>query len=118
MKRPDYIIKNVLFSEKSVNLATTQKVYTLSVDLKASKDDIKKAVKHVFNVDVMSVNTSILRGDVTRRQRSKTSKSPVTVKKSNIKKAFIKLKAGQEIPYASLQGVASTADSVVSTVNS
>lgn len=94
--RSDYIIKGSVLSEKSYSLLE-KKVYTLKVDLKATKTDIKAAVKDVFGVDVASVNTSILRGRIVRKARSKKG-GAVEVKLPNIKKAFIRLKDGQELP--------------------
>ncbi|WP_186647398.1 50S ribosomal protein L23 [Fluviispira vulneris] len=94
--RSDYVIKGSILSEKSYGLLES-KVYTLKVDLKATKADIKAAVKDVFGVDVVDVNTSILRGRVVRKARSKKS-GAVEVKLPNIKKAFIRLKDGQELP--------------------
>ena len=66
--RSDYVIKGSVLSEKSFSLLEN-KVYTLKVDLKATKADIKAAVKDVFGVDVINVNTSILRGRVVRKAR-------------------------------------------------
>ena len=94
--RSDYVIKGSVLSEKSFSLLE-KKVYTLKVDLKATKEDIKIAVKDVFGVDVINVNTSILRGSIVRKARSKKS-GAVEVKLPNIKKAFIRLKDGQELP--------------------
>lgn len=94
--RSDYVIKGSVLSEKSYGLLE-KKVYTLKVDIKATKTDIKAAVKDVFGVDVVDVNTSILRGRVVRKARSKKS-GAVEVKHPNIKKAFIRLKDGQELP--------------------
>ncbi|WP_338635582.1 50S ribosomal protein L23 [Spirobacillus cienkowskii] len=94
--RSDYVIKGSVLSEKSYALLE-KKVYTLKVDLKATKADIKAAVKDVFGVDVASVNTAILRGRVVRKARSKKGGAS-NVKLPNIKKAFIRLKDGQELP--------------------
>ncbi len=94
--RSDYVIKGSVLSEKSYALLEN-KVYTLKVDLKATKQDIKAAVKDVFGVDAISVNTSILRGRVVRKARSRKG-GAVEVKLPNVKKAFIRLKDGQELP--------------------
>ncbi|WP_233231183.1 50S ribosomal protein L23 [Silvanigrella aquatica] len=94
--RSDYVIKGSVLSEKSYGLLEN-KVYTLKVDLKATKLDIKAAVKDVFGVDVVNVNTSILRGRIVRKARSKKGGAN-EVKLPNIKKAFIRLKDGQELP--------------------
>ena len=93
--RSDYVIKGSVLSEKSYGLLE-KKVYTLKVDLKATKTDIKVALKDVFGVDVIRVNTSVLRGSIVRKARSKKGAAN-EVKLPNIKKAFVRLKDGQEI---------------------
>lgn len=98
--RADYVIKGALLSEKAVTLSSS-KVYALKVDVKATKDDIRHALKVVFDVDAIAINTSIERGKMRRKMRSKKS-GAVTVKQPNIKKAFIRLKDGQELPSPSL----------------
>ena len=101
--RPDLVVKGIVFSEKSMGLVSSAQTYTLKVNLDATKEDIKKAVKSVFGVDVVSVNTSVMRGKLYKKMRSRSGGGPVTVKESNIKKAFVKIKKGQEISYGSLQ---------------
>jgi large subunit ribosomal protein L23 len=98
--RADYVIKGALLSEKAVALSAS-KVYALKVDLKATKDDIRHALKVVFDVDAVDINTSIERGKMRRKMRSKKS-GAVTVKQPNMKKAFVRLKDGQELPSPSL----------------
>lgn len=99
--RSDEIIKKVVLSEKAYN-SLGQKLYTLEVALKSTKAEIKAAIKNVFSVDVTQINTSILRGKVARKARFK-KKGPVDIKSSNTKKAFVRLKLGQELPTPSLQ---------------
>jgi len=94
--RADFVIQGAVLSEKAVNLAAA-KTYTLKVATKASKDDVRRALKELFNVDAVEVNTSILRGKIRRRSRSKKG-APVNVKVANQKKAYVKLKDGQELP--------------------
>ena len=53
--RSDYVIKGSVLSEKSFSLLEN-KVYTLKVDLKATKTDIKAAVKDVFGVELRSLH--------------------------------------------------------------
>lgn len=96
--RSDYVIKGSVLSEKSYALLEKKnKVYTLKVALDATKIDIKEAVKDVFGVDVVKINTSVLRGRIVRKARSKKGGAN-EVKLPNIKKAFIRLKDGQELP--------------------
>ncbi|MEY4065326.1 MAG: hypothetical protein RIR26_1534 [Pseudomonadota bacterium] len=98
--RADQVILGSVLSEKAVTL-TTQSVFTLKVAKKATKGDISKAVKTVFGVEVLDVNTAIVRGRVSRKARSKTA-GAVTVKAANYKKAYVRLKQGQSLPVASL----------------
>ena len=82
--RADTVILGSLLSEKAVGLSANQ-TFALKVNLKATKDDIRRALKELFDVDAVEVNTSILRGKIRRKARSKKS-APVNVKKANIKK--------------------------------
>lgn len=100
--RADTVILGAVLSEKAVGLSATG-TYALKVDLKASKDDVRKALKELFDVDAIEVNTSIVRGKIRRKARSKKS-APVMVKSPNVKKAYVKLKAGQELPTPVLGG--------------
>lgn len=78
-------------TEKSYLLAKLNK-YAFKVSPAASKSQIKKAIKDLFNVDVLSINT-VKRA--ARRVRSmKTGRyinTPVT------KKAIVEIKKGQTI---------------------
>ena len=97
--RSDLVILGSILSEKAVTLSA-QNVFVLKVAKKATKADVSKAVKSVFGVDVLDVNTTIVRGRVARKARSKNA-GPVTVKAPNYKKAYVRLKAGQTLPVAS-----------------
>lgn len=65
---PTYIIKKPLMTEKSTLLQEDSNSYAFEVNITASKDDIKQAIKRLYNVRVVSVNTQI-RKDRTRRYR-------------------------------------------------
>ena len=110
--RADMIIQGALLSEKAVGLSAAH-TYTLKVNLKATKDDVRRALKELFNVDAVEVNTSILRGKIRRRARSKKG-APVNVKVANQKKAYVTLKKGQELPTPVLGG--ETTDALVDQV--
>lgn len=94
--QPEIVIKGSVLSEKAVSLSATG-TYVLKVDLKATKQDIKDALKAVFGVDALSVNTSILRGHIVRKSRSRKS-GAIEIKKPNVKKAYVQLRAGQTLP--------------------
>lgn len=82
------VIKYPVNSEKSINQSSLMNVYHFIVDMRASKNDVKKAVKDLYNVDVLKVSTSNLphKG----RMNRKTVRKP-------IKKAMITLKKGDSI---------------------
>lgn len=72
------------------------KKYVFKVAKSATKTEIKDAIEKRFSVKVDSVNTLINRGKIKRVRM-------VAGKKSNWKKAYITLKAGQSI--AEFEGV-------------
>ncbi len=63
-------------------------IFEIPVDV--NKTEVKKAVQLVFNVEVQSVRTSIVRGKVKRRGRH-------IGKRPNWKKAIVTLKEGFDI---------------------
>jgi large subunit ribosomal protein L23 len=95
--KPELVIKGSVLSEKAAGLAE-KGVFGLKVDIKASKTDIKDALKEVFDVDVVKIRTLVTRGDAGRRVRSKGASAAVWVKKANTKKAYVELKPGQLLP--------------------
>jgi large subunit ribosomal protein L23 len=60
------------------------------VPLEATKPQIKEAIEALFNVNVVSVNTMVVKGK-TKQFRG------VPGKRSDIKKAIVRLKDGQSI---------------------
>lgn len=104
---PEMVIKGIILSEKAVQLSAS-KVYALKVDLRASKYDVRDALKQVFDVDAVQINTSVLRGRVSKKARAK-GKGMVTVKHANFKKAFVRLKEGQELPVPTAGGASEEA---------
>lgn len=80
--------------------AQTEKLnrYGFVVDRRASKDQIKAAVKRLYDVDVASVNTMVYAG----KTKSRYTKSGVQKgKTSAFKKAIITLNEGQTIDFYS-----------------
>ena len=76
-------------TEKSTILQETGK-YTFEVAPRANKVQVKEAVERNFNVTVLDVNISKLRG---KRKRY----GPRSVKQPDVKKAVVTLKAGDRI---------------------
>ena len=83
------IIKAPIITEKTSELAS-KNVITFSVDIKANKTQIKQAVEKIFNVKVESVNTLNIKPKAKRFRMS-------IYKTSAIKKAIVKLRAGEKI---------------------
>ncbi|MCX6782437.1 MAG: 50S ribosomal protein L23 [Candidatus Levybacteria bacterium] len=84
------IIKPIL-TEHSIKL-TDESKFTFHVSSAASKDMIRKAVIQKFNVEVVKITTSNVKG---KRKRIGIRKEEVKV--SSWKKATVTLKKGQKI---------------------
>lgn len=80
-----------LITEKSTTLMAEGK-YVFEVAKAANKIEIAKAISQIFNVKVVSVNTVNVEGKVKRMGRS-------IGKRSDYKKAIVKLAAGETIEF-------------------
>ena len=78
-----------IISEKSMRLAAKGQ-YMFEVELASNKIIIAKAVKDQFKVDATEVKTALIKGKV-KRYRGQTGQ------RSNTKRAYVSLKAGQKI---------------------
>lgn len=81
---PYQVLKKPIMSEKSTKLREARSQYVFTVDLKATKIDVSKAIETVYGVKVAKVQTLITRGKVRRRGvhvslTSKTKKAVVTL---------------------------------------
>lgn len=81
------VIKTISMTEKSSAL-TESNQYAFIVDPRSTKDDIKRAVEHVFERKVKAVNVMNRKGK-TRRNRYGTGR------KANWKKAVVTLRDGE-----------------------
>lgn len=79
-------------SEKATVVAEKNRQYVFRVRPDANKLEIKKAVEKLFNVQVAFVNTTITKGKNKRFGRS-------LGRRSDIKKAYVALKAGFDIDF-------------------
>ena len=86
------VIKHLLITEKGTSLGAQNK-YLFSVDRKANKVDIKRAVQEIYKVKVKSVNTMHVSGKK-KRVRFKEGKT------ASWKKAIVTLAPGQSIEIA------------------
>lgn len=80
-------------SEKATFIADKNEQVIFVVTSDATKPEIKAAVELLFKVQVKSVQVSNLKGKVKRFGRSMG-------RRSDVKKAFVCLKPGQEINFA------------------
>lgn len=96
-----HIIKRPLVTEKSLQLANSQNVFTFEVDRLANKHQIAEAVAKIFSVEVLDVNT-VRSNATTRSTGRKRLKSGVAPSK----KALVQLKEGQTIEVFDLGGEA------------
>ena len=90
MEARDIIIRP-LITEKSTTLMAEGK-YVFEVAKSANKIEIAKAISQIFKVKVATVNTINVEGKVKRMGRS-------VGKRSDYKKAIVKLAAGETIEF-------------------
>lgn len=105
MRSPEAIIKRPLLTEKGTRLKETgggpdgeldpeavrpQLLFEVARD--ANKVEIRNAVEKLWNVDVVSVRTTVVRGKEKRMGR-------FVGKRSNWKKAVVTIAAGQNIEF-------------------
>lgn len=85
---PYQVIKTISLTEKSAG-TTEQLKYAFVVDRRARKDEIKRAIKALFDREVAKVNVMNYQGK-TRRTRTGIGR------RSDWKKAIVTLKEGQK----------------------
>jgi large subunit ribosomal protein L23 len=83
-------------SEKSTRVAEKNSQIVFRVRRDASKPTIKQAVEKMFNVQVESVTVTNVKGKV-----KKFGKTPG--RRSDWKKAYVRLKPGQDINFAGVE---------------
>lgn len=83
------LIKQIVITERSVTMNESGK-YVFMVALSATKNEIKKAVKAMYEVEVASVNT------ITTPGKPKRYRNTITLR-PNHKKAIVTLKDGHKI---------------------
>lgn len=80
-------------SEKATVAAENANTVVFKVAMTATKKEIKAAVEKLFEVEVKSVNTLVVKGK-TKRQGLRQGR------RSDWKKAYVILKEGQDIDFA------------------
>ncbi|MBV2122149.1 MAG: 50S ribosomal protein L23 [Candidatus Thiodiazotropha sp. (ex Ctena orbiculata)] len=87
------VLLSPLVSEKSSIVADANDQYTFRVTKDATKREIAKAVEKLFEVEVERVQVVNVKGKQKRF-------GAVNGKRSDWKKAYVRLKAGSEIDFA------------------
>ena len=87
---PYQVIKRPIITEKS-NIATADNHYTFQVDRRANKTQVRDAVEHIFNVDVVDVRVMNMGPKYGRWGRKRVKRSPAW------KKAIVTIAPGQRI---------------------
>ena len=85
------IIRRPLVTEKVQDKKENERTLAFEVSAEANKIQIAKAVEKLFNVKVEEVRTANFEGKLRRRGR-------FAGYKSDWKKAYVKLQAGQKVP--------------------
>ncbi len=85
------VIKRPLVTEKGVTKKDEERTLCFEVATDANKTQVRQAVEKLFNVKVEEVRTSNIEGKLRRRGR-------FSGYRSDWKKAYVKLKAGQKVP--------------------
>lgn len=83
-----------LITEKMTDVSEKTGKYGFVVDINANKIQIASAIKHKFNVDVVTVNTIKYKG---KTKTQFTKKGRFTGRTKQFKKAIVTLKEGQTI---------------------
>ena len=86
------LIKSPIITEQTSRLGENLKQVVFKVDLSSNKREIKQAVEKLFNVEVLKVTTSIVKG---KKKRNRFG----VYKKSDYKKAFVSISKESEIQF-------------------
>jgi large subunit ribosomal protein L23 len=84
-------------SEKTYGMSQNG-VYVFDVPGSANKHSVARAVASQFEVTVLGVNITNVKGKSTRTIRKKGRRA-VTGQRANVKKAYVTLKEGDKLPF-------------------
>ncbi len=90
-RSPYQVLQKPLMTEKSLDAKERARTLCFRVDCRATKAEIKQAVRAVFKVKIESVRTALFGGKMRRRGRTFGYRP-------EWKKAYVKLKAGEKVP--------------------
>jgi large subunit ribosomal protein L23 len=85
------VLRRPLVTEKGVAKKDNERTLCFEVAAEANKTQVKAAVEKLFKVKVSEVRTATVEGKLRRRGR-------FTGYRSDWKKAYVKLKAGEKVP--------------------
>ncbi len=91
MKSAYQILRKPLITEKGLGVKETEHTLVFEVNAKATKTEVKEAVQQIFKVKVATVRTANFQGKERRRGK-------FAGYRSDWKKAYVKLKAGEKMP--------------------
>lgn len=83
-------------SEKSTLMGESNNQYAFKVATDATKAEIKTSVETIFNVVVADLQVLVVKGKTKRTAKGKIRR------RSDWKKAYVKLEAGHEIDFADI----------------
>lgn len=82
-------------SEKAFALSQSLNTFVFQVPMSSNKASVTEAVSSQFGVTVEDVRLAIIKGKAKKSYKKRSR--PVTGKRADMKKAFVKLKAGDTI---------------------
>ena len=85
------VIRRPLVTEKGVERKDNERTLCFEVAADANKTQVKQAVQKLFKVKVAEVRTANMEGKLRRRGK-------FAGYRSDWKKAYVKLKAGEKVP--------------------
>jgi|TARA_B100001964_G_C14249200_1_gene609004 large subunit ribosomal protein L23 len=91
------VLEGAHISEKATIIADVSNQFVFKVVKDATKAEIKEAVEQLYDVAVKSVTVLNVKGKVKKTVRG-------TSRRSNWKKAYVRLEAGHDIDFATTSG--------------
>lgn len=85
------VLRRPIITEKGVNKKDEERTLCFEVAPEATKTEVKSAVERLFKVKVSEVRTATFDGKLRRRGK-------FAGYRSDWKKAYVKLKAGEKVP--------------------
>jgi large subunit ribosomal protein L23 len=86
------VLLEPITTEKTTRIAEKCKQFTFRVLKTATKEEIRRAVEHLFHVNVTSVSVVNMAGKTKRFKQTEG-------RRSDWKKAYVSLKPGQDIDF-------------------